>query len=420
MIGAVLEPPLLNRRPILLRESIVPRILTFVDYYLPGYKAGGPIRSVSNLVDWLGTDIDFSIVTSDRDLGDTQPYGSVSTGQWTSVKAAQVFYLSPKLMATWQIYTILVNTSYDVVYLNSYFAIQTIQVLLLRRLKCIPLVPVIVAPRGEFSPGALTIKQNKKCIFMRFAQWLGLYDGVIWHATSEDEAREISCALDMNECSPHDTVIDSIIVAPNLPTSADCCALTINRQKDPGTLRVVYLSRISEKKNLFEALKILALIPGNLIFDIYGPVENSDYWAQCKVLMNSLPRNIKATYKGSIPNERSVEMLQQYHLFFLPTKGENFGHAIVEALQQGCPVLISDRTPWHNLTESKAGWDLPLEDTRAFVSAICQALEMDNSTFAEWSESSRKYIERLASPDSLLAASRQLFSYFQSSLPGPR
>ena len=34
-------------------------ILIFADYYLPGFKAGGPIKTLSNLVDQLGDEFHF-------------------------------------------------------------------------------------------------------------------------------------------------------------------------------------------------------------------------------------------------------------------------------------------------------------------------------------------------------------------------
>jgi len=51
-----------------------PRILVVTGHYLPGFKAGGPLRSVANLVNCLRDEFEFLILTSDRDLGDTEAY----------------------------------------------------------------------------------------------------------------------------------------------------------------------------------------------------------------------------------------------------------------------------------------------------------------------------------------------------------
>jgi len=48
-------------------------ILIIMGRYLPGYKDGGPVRSIKNLTDFLGREYNFKILTCDRDHGDTEP-----------------------------------------------------------------------------------------------------------------------------------------------------------------------------------------------------------------------------------------------------------------------------------------------------------------------------------------------------------
>ena len=50
------------------------RILCFLEYYLPGQKSGGPVRTIANFVDYFGDDYEISIICSDRDYLDTKPY----------------------------------------------------------------------------------------------------------------------------------------------------------------------------------------------------------------------------------------------------------------------------------------------------------------------------------------------------------
>ena len=79
--GAELTPRLADGTRGSLTKPI--RILTLVDYYPPAYKAGGPIRSVSNLVERLSDEFEFWVVTRDRDLGDAVPLPGVLAGVWT-------------------------------------------------------------------------------------------------------------------------------------------------------------------------------------------------------------------------------------------------------------------------------------------------------------------------------------------------
>jgi glycosyltransferase involved in cell wall biosynthesis len=71
--------------------------------------------------------------------------------------------------------------------------------------------------------------------------------------------------------------------------------------------------------------------------------------------------------------------LAGYDLFLLPTRGENFGHAIFDALEVGLPVLLSDQTPWRDLERIGAGWSLPLANPDRFAATIDDFATLDLS-----------------------------------------
>ena len=71
-------------------------ILIIMGRYLPGYKDGGPVRSIKNLTDFLGREYNFKILTCDRDHGDTEPYPNIKVNNWNHVGNADVYYVPPK------------------------------------------------------------------------------------------------------------------------------------------------------------------------------------------------------------------------------------------------------------------------------------------------------------------------------------
>ena len=169
-----------------------PQVLAFLPAYLPGFKYGGPVRTLASMVEWLGDEIGFRIVTSDRDLGDAEPYRGIRLGVWQAVGKSQVLYLAPEELTLLRMRSIIRATPHDAMYLNSFFAPTfTIGPLLLRRLGAIPKRPVIIAPRGEFLPSALRLKRYKKRPYLAVVRPAGLYAGVTWHASSEAEAARI-------------------------------------------------------------------------------------------------------------------------------------------------------------------------------------------------------------------------------------
>jgi len=129
------------------------KILILRTYYLPGYKSGGPIRTIANLVDRLGDELEFKIVTADRDSGDRKPYPNIDVNNWNRVGKADVFYMSPKKRSLRDFKKLLCSTDYDILYLNSFFSPHfTIKPLLLRKLRLILDRPLVVAPsRGVFA-----------------------------------------------------------------------------------------------------------------------------------------------------------------------------------------------------------------------------------------------------------------------------
>src|SRR5208337_4230864 len=70
------------------------RILCFASYFLPGFRAGGPIRSLQRSIETLEADFEFSVVTRDRDLGVDAPYPVVACNQWTEIQGIRVWYLT--------------------------------------------------------------------------------------------------------------------------------------------------------------------------------------------------------------------------------------------------------------------------------------------------------------------------------------
>jgi hypothetical protein len=68
----------------------------------------------------------------------------------------------------------------------------------------------------------------------------------------------------------------------------------------------------------------------------------------------------------------------------LPTQGENFGHSIFESFMIGRPILISNKTPWLDLNEKNAGWDVDIIQPNSFVPFIEEAANWQQQTFDEY------------------------------------
>jgi glycosyltransferase involved in cell wall biosynthesis len=340
-----------------------PRVLILTGCYPPGFRGGGPVRSMANLVEALSPEFDFRVVALDRDRAEDPAYPGVLSDRWQDRDGASVLYLPTSAVSLKRLLREVAATNPDVIYLNGFFdPMFTLRLLLARRLGRLD-SPVVLAPRGDCSPGALEVKPMKKAIFVRLSRWCGLYSNLTWHASSELEREDILRVVGA-------VANDRIHVVTNLTDEAPAAPLTRGNGRSQGALRLCFLSRISPKKNLDFALRVLADVTVPVEFTILGPVEDAAYWATCQELMGRLPGHIRAHHAGEVLPADVRRTLSGQDLFFLPTRGENFGHVIYEALSAGVPVLISDRTPWTGLEAAGAGWNLPLEAPLEFARAI--------------------------------------------------
>lgn len=283
-------------------------------------------------------------------------------------------------------------------HLNSYFSFRfsILPLLLWRLLK--PGRPVIVGPRGEFSQGALALKSSKKRLFILLTNAAGLHRGAIWHASTEREADDIRRVMGNN-------------VRIRIAVDIACPPLTlaIQSRHPSSALRVVSLSRISPKKNLLGAIQMLQRVQCAVIFDVYGPVEDSLYWASCKEAALQLPAHVQFHYCGALDPAQVPETLACYDLFYLPTLGENFGHVIAEALGCGLPLLIADTTPWRELEQQGLGWDIPLSKPEQFVEAIETCSSKSAADYDAWRHSIRVWALAHIGNDEAVEQNRQLF-----------
>ncbi|MDQ4121819.1 MAG: glycosyltransferase family 4 protein [Acidobacteriota bacterium] len=361
-----------------------PKILILSDFYLPAFKSGA-LRTVVNMVERMSDEFDFWVLTGNRDSdGDQSRFSGVQLNHWQQVGKARVFYASPDQFNLKNIAYRFAEAEPDAVYLNSFFSALTVKFLFLRRLGTIRRFPVILAPEGEFSKGAIALKGRKKRSFLALALPFGLYDNLIWKAVSDAEKEDIVREIGKR---------GEILIAANMPPRMilEDFEVGTKPRKKSGEARFIFLSRISPKKNLKFALTLLKGAPGQVTFDIYGSIEDEKYWAECESVIKVLPETIKVNFQGAISHDKVAETFARYHFFLFPTLGENFGHVVIESLAAGTPVLLSDQTPWRNLENGNIGWDLPLEDVSNWSKTIRQCVEMPESDFNEMAQSAREF-----------------------------
>ena len=357
------------------------RLLIFSDWFDPAYKAGGPIRSAVNFVKEMKDDFEIFVLTSDRDVNDIKPMNGVTVDKWMEyVPGVKVFYASLHKLRLENIREHIVTIQPDVIYLNSMFSKKfTIYPLWLKRSNRIS-PKIIVAPRGMLKRSALDFKRRKKKIFLSMLKWMKIPQLVTFHATDENERADVIYQFGK------DTRVTTI---SNFPGSQDELCLPV--EKRTGFLKILFVGRIHPIKGLDILLAALRPVRTTVQLSVVGHAEDIAYRKLCMKLVSELPANIQVHFSNEVPHHMIASLIMNHHIFCLPTKGENFGHAIFESLAVGRPVLISDQTPWRNLSANKAGWDLPLAVPAKFTQIIDECGAMNAETFNEWCKGAWQY-----------------------------
>lgn len=355
--------------------------------YVPGYKAGGPIQTVKNLCDYYKNKADIYVVTLNHDEDPADIYEGVSTNLWVENQGVHVWYADDENFGL-RLFEKIYN-EFDTIYSCSLFAKNTYLLLLIHWMRKNENKSVFVAPMGVLKERAFMNKGFKKRIFMLVSNKMKMYKSIVWSFTSPDEYA--SAKLRVKEID-----LQNYIVAEDLPAAPIYSQNDVDKKRIEGTktFKIIFLSRIVPHKNLIECFEIMSrCFDEDIQFDVYGIIEDEKYWNACLSAAQLLPENISFSYKGEIKPAEVMKTFHEYDMFLFPTKGENFGHVIYEALASGCVPVISDTTPWEDLNIKRAGYVIKYGDVNGYLEVIRDLVKMKRTKVDDYFEIKRNAIK---------------------------
>ena len=374
------------------------RVMAVVEWHPPAYKAGGPVRSVHNLVRLLqGTGkVELEVVTGAYELGSQAPLEGISLNEPTVEDGVKVCRLT-KDRWTRKHWRERLHGDHrpDVVYLNSLFSVP---------FALHPLweakrqgIRVVLAPRGMLGAGSLAIKPLKKKAFLWASKALGWFDGLTWHASTHVDKEDIERHFPAGQVR----VASNVPLMPlNPPPSASW--------PDDGPLKLLVLGRIHPIKNVSFALDVLAsmaLPPQGVEVELVGPAEDEGHLRR---LLECSCDRLKVTHLGATNPHALAPIWARNHALLMPSLHENFGHATVEAWAHGRPVLLSDRTPWKGLDALQVGEDLPLDRVQ-WKQAFERMLERDEAWWKDCYQACLDHHRALCEAEAMIQSNLALF-----------
>ncbi|MFN8010148.1 MAG: glycosyltransferase [Holophagaceae bacterium] len=263
--------------------------------------------------------------------------------------------------------------------------------------------PWAVSPRGMLEPWSLTQRRWVKQAAL--ATWEGrtLRGAALLHATSEAEAAQFR-ALGFG--NPVAVLPNIVAVPPAAPEPT----------KDAPP-RLLFLSRLHPKKGIEPLVRVWARVapdfPGWSL-QVHGP-DPDGLGARLRGIAVQHGLAEEAFHLGSeVEGEAKEEAFRRADLFVLPTRSENFGNAVAEALARGVPVITTTGAPWEGLRREDCGWWIPPEEA-ALERALREALALPPETRRAMGLRGRAWMVRDFGPDRV---ARGMIQAYEALRPG--
>ena len=355
-------------------------ILVVLSGFFPAKTYGGPPVSIDNLCSLLCNQYNFWVICSDHEMQSDKRLEGITEG-WNLRSNCKVKYIEKQNWNYASFKRITEEVKPSIIYLNSLFSYDTtVPFLRIAKQKD---ASVLLAPRGELCKNAFKKKIKKIPYIMALGGHLKR-SNVFFQSTSDEETMQ---AIDILHINPK-----KVFFLENVSQQGGAEYEVPYKDKYHGNF--VFISRIQPKKNLLYAIELLGKINKkySVKFDIYGPLEDKEYWAECENAICHLPSNVHVQYLGVLEHDRVGITFSRYHCFLFPTLSENYGHVIAEALLANCTVITSNQVPWTDMNESEAGWSLSLDNEFDFIRAIENILDMNNEEYNHLIAKIKQYI----------------------------
>jgi len=259
-------------------------------------------------------------------------------------------------------------------------------------------IPYLISPHGMLYPEGLKKSALLKKIALPLYQRKDLEMATVIHATCKQEMeyiRELGFAT-------HIAVIPNAIDI-HIPQKIE--KLKTDKKQ------VGFLGRFAPIKNLETLLEAWAETGKTksdwelvLIGDGDPAYKNSLIQLAKKLAIE----NIRFT--GFLKGEEKEITLQSLNYLVLPSKSENFGMVVTEALIREIPVLASKGTPWEELNTHNAGWWIEI-GVQPLVQTLQKAMQMNDIERRIMGQNGRKLVEENYSIESVASKMIQLYQW---------
>ena len=265
---------------------------------------------------------------------------------------------------------------------------------------------LIVSPHGTLSGWALQRSKWKKKIVWALGQKKLFRQADLLHATSDSEYGEIRA---FGIKLPVAVIPNGIDNPPDAKTT----------KTESESRKLLFLSRIHEKKGLDFLLDAWGAIHGSFPdweLVIAGPLEGGYPRYVQKTAKQKELKGVRFT--GELRGSAKDRAFFDADLFILPTRSENFGMAVAEALAHAVPVITTKGAPWRGLEKHRCGWWIDIGN-EPLIETLKEAMSLSSERLSEMGARGREWMQRDFSWDRIGRMMYQTYEWLLGGGPPP-
>lgn len=258
--------------------------------------------------------------------------------------------------------------------------------------------PCVIAPHGMLYPQALQVSAWKKKIVSTVFQRKDMETASCLQATCMAELEHIR-AFGLN---------NPVAVIPNGLVIDDSLEI---RKTSNSVRRFAFVGRLNRIKNvdiLLSAWSKLGDKTRNCELLIIGDGDTA-YKKELEEFATANKLN-NVRFLGFIMGKDLQKLVHSIDFQILPSKSENFGMVVPEALIQGVPVIASKGTPWSDLETFDCGWWVD-NDIDTLISTLLIAINLSEQDRLGMGERGRTLVLRHYSIKSVSLRMKQLYEW---------
>lgn len=265
---------------------------------------------------------------------------------------------------------------------------------------------LVMSPRGTLDPWEYQSHKLQKRIAWFAGQRMNLQMSSILHATAPMEAEHFRVL----GLKPPIAVIPNGVEIPDLSS----VSIEVKTRR-----RLLYFARIAPKKGvdlLLQAWRAVQARRPDWELQIAGD-PNGNYLIEMQRLARALGVD-RVTFFSPVSTERKWVHYRNADLYVLPTRGDNWGVSISDALSFGIPAIVSKAAPWEGLETHRCGWWIDLS-VEALTDTLYHATNQDSATLLAMGERGREWMSRDFSWDVIGATMKATYQWVLSGGPRP-